>query len=251
MEAEPEGAFPLFRFLPAELRLQIWRLSLPPRVILLFLDATYPPSCTSPTPQPTLLSVCHESRAECLRSLVLIPHINVYFNPGLDILYFPRPCSLLGYLTSSVPRLLLQVREHVTKVAVDYVSPDVRKEWEVYNKYSLLKAFPNLEEGYLVINSAAASYDDDRQSSLVREIELIDPRGDKAEIIGIMERVRESFCYELPPPSPVPEQENGEVAAKMEEKEEEEEKEKWVDGRIEYNGLELVPKAMVVTGACG
>ncbi|KAK0712165.1 hypothetical protein B0T21DRAFT_387176 [Apiosordaria backusii] len=234
--------FPFFPLLPAELRLQIWRLSLPPRVVLLSQSSSYPsPTYTSPTPPPILLSVCHESRMETLRSLVLLPSLNIYFHPGLDVLYHPRPsCSLLGYSSPSLPPFLHPVRELITKVAVDYVSSEIRREWEVYNKYSFLKSFPNLEEGYLVINTSRDGDDQRPERGRQREIELIDPRGDKSEIMGIMERVRESFCYELPPPSPQEESE----AVKVEEKEEEE-KEKWVDGRIEYNGLELVPKAMV------
>ncbi|KAK4683219.1 hypothetical protein QC764_123180 [Podospora pseudoanserina] len=235
--------FHLFPFLPAELRLQIWRLALSPRVVVLT------QSFTSPTPPPTLLSVCHESRQESLRSLVLLPLINTYFHPGTDILYYPRPVSPLGYSTPSPPADICL--ELITKVAVDYVSSEIRREWEVYNKYSFLKSFPNLEEGYLVINaqessSSSSSGNGDRGN---RAIELIDPRGDKEEIMGIMERVRESFCYELPAPSPVEEDGEGEKVER--EEAEEEEKEKWVDGRIEYNGLELVPKAMVWGGCAG
>ncbi|KAK4177330.1 hypothetical protein QBC36DRAFT_289636 [Triangularia setosa] len=256
-----EEEFHLFPFLPAELRLQIWRLSLPPRVVVLLLSQSSP-AYTSPTPSPTLLSVCHESRHETLRSLILLPEINTYFHPGYDILYHPRPFSPLGYSNPSPPLCLEPpVRDLITKVAVDYVCAEVRREWEVYNKYSFLKSFPSLEEGYLVINSQQQQENNDgSEEGSQRDIELIDPRGDRAEIMGIMERVRESFCYELPPPSPVEENDDEGEVDKVERKEmmEEEEKEKWVDGRIEYNGLELVPKAMIwggcsggVVGVCG
>ncbi|KAK0668696.1 hypothetical protein QBC41DRAFT_118932 [Cercophora samala] len=243
-----QDEFHLFPLLPAELRLQIWRFSLPPRVVVLAQSSPYSPtSFTSPTPPPTLLSVCHESRQESLRSLVLLPQVNTYFHPGTDILYYPRPVSPLGYFSPSPPAICLDL---ITKVAVDYVSAEIRREWEVYNKYSFLKSFPNLEEGYLVINTQESSNDDRLGEGDKREIELIDPRGDRGEIIGIMERVRESFCYELPAPSPV--EDDGGQGGKVEQEEKvEEEKEKWVDGRIEYNGLELVPKAMVWGGCCG
>jgi hypothetical protein len=60
--------FVLFPQLPVELRLKIWRLSLPgPRVVLLKQDS-FPPtkSFSSPAEIPVALAVCRESRQEAL-----------------------------------------------------------------------------------------------------------------------------------------------------------------------------------------
>ncbi|KAK3686205.1 hypothetical protein B0T22DRAFT_242566 [Podospora appendiculata] len=67
--------FPLFPFLPAELRLQIWQHSLLPRVVELhtrrahyvdYLQHDYAPKWQSLTLNPAALSVCSESRSAAL-----------------------------------------------------------------------------------------------------------------------------------------------------------------------------------------
>ncbi|KAL7962728.1 hypothetical protein V8C34DRAFT_161222 [Trichoderma compactum] len=105
---QPDKFHPFSR-LPTELRLKIWKLSLPsPRLVSVQCGADitafskYNPDsaeyagCTSPTRIPVNLQVCTESRTEALKSYQ--PSLGffrgdglVYFNYDIDILYFgPR-----------------------------------------------------------------------------------------------------------------------------------------------------------------
>ncbi|KAK4192402.1 hypothetical protein QBC35DRAFT_222007 [Podospora australis] len=242
--APPPTAFSLFPYLPTELRLHIWRLSLSPRVVTL----TYRPApleqCFSPTPPPAILSACQESRDEALRfyrrtfGTKAHPEGRIYFHPALDVLYVPRT-GMMGY--SDAARdfgtvVLSSGADLIRKVAVDYVNPEIRRPWEVYSKFCLIRGFPNLKEAYLVI--ASSDSQPPQQGGAAGDVELIDPRGNKEEIMGIMERVRESFRHEVPMEEFV----EGKVVEEPGEGEDE-----W--GRFEIDtGLELVPKAKIRGG---
>jgi hypothetical protein len=108
-------AFHSFSLLPAELRLKIWRLSFPERIVELALDEASPllmkpqqdASIRHPRPRveyadmpikdatPSLFSVCHESRAICLAEYVSCG--STYLHPRLDTLYInARAYGALG-----------------------------------------------------------------------------------------------------------------------------------------------------------
>jgi hypothetical protein len=107
----------------------------------------------------------------------------------------------------------------VRRLAVDYVPGEVRRPWEVFGKVCLMRGCVGLEEAFLVIGSSAsasassssfASGSGSGSSATVEcgttgggegcdggEVEFVDPRAGDREIMGIMERVRESFRFEL------------------------------------------------------
>jgi hypothetical protein len=128
-----------------------------------------------------------------------------YHHPDQDTLYLPRPPLGLGYAdwARDFAVRLPQVAGAVRRLAVDYIRPEVRRPWEVYGKVCLIRGFlPRLEEAFMVISSSSSSSGlsggggggvEGGEEEEGAEIELIDPRGDTEEIMGIMERVRESF----------------------------------------------------------
>ncbi|KAL1836467.1 hypothetical protein VTJ49DRAFT_5127 [Mycothermus thermophilus] len=160
-----------------------------------------------------------------------------YHHPDFDTLYVPRPrprrhrhqpyeedgfglhassrIYKLGYApwVFEFERRLPWVKgDAVRRMAVDHVPASVRQPWEVYGKVCMMRSFGQLEEAYMVIGtvsdgSEGCNYDDDDShrrsgegggaSAEGREIEFVDPRADDAKIMGIMERVRESFRVEL------------------------------------------------------
>ncbi|KAK3307463.1 uncharacterized protein B0T15DRAFT_554249 [Chaetomium strumarium] len=138
-----------------------------------------------------------------------------YHHPDLDTLYLPRPPHPsaadplgLGYAdwARDFAIRLPHVAGAVRRLAVDYIRPEVRRPWEVYSKVCLIRGFlPKLEEAFMVISSSSSSGisgggddgEEGRGEAEGAEIELIDPRGDTEEIMGIMERVRESFRVEV------------------------------------------------------
>lgn len=93
--------FTLFPKLPAEIRLMIWKAALPgPRLVdvnFQFEDSEFAfgsnlASCASPTPPPTLLSVCHESRTEALKHYSLCfavgsEEVGVFCDLKIDTLF--------------------------------------------------------------------------------------------------------------------------------------------------------------------
>ncbi|KAL2267014.1 hypothetical protein VTJ83DRAFT_4291 [Remersonia thermophila] len=155
-----------------------------------------------------------------------------YHHPDVDTLYVPRPRprgealpagNPLAYRLGYAPwvfeferRLPWVKGDAVRRLAVDHVPASVRQPWEVYGKVCMMRSFGRLEEAYMVIGTVSdgaeggavpgAADDDDSHhrggegggaSAEGREIEFVDPRADDAKIMGIMERVRESFRVEL------------------------------------------------------
>ncbi|KAL2074174.1 hypothetical protein VTL71DRAFT_7952 [Oculimacula yallundae] len=100
--APPLKRFKFFPRLPAELRLMIWELALPGERVVRIQDFPecihkHQPSAVcrcigSKARVPTLLHVCHESRALALKHYTITFENRMfqptYFNPNLDILYF-------------------------------------------------------------------------------------------------------------------------------------------------------------------
>ncbi|KAK4228827.1 hypothetical protein QBC38DRAFT_135710 [Podospora fimiseda] len=184
---QPPTDFHYFPYLPAELRLLVWRLSLSPRVVTLT-RLSLP--LISPTKPPITLSINKESRDESLRFYISISP-SIYFHPKLDTLYLPRSSGgFLGYSDTARDFCELPIPgiEKIQKVAVDFVSPEIRREWEAYSKFCLVKGFKGLKEAGLVIG--------EENSGEEEEIGLKEPTGDKEGVVRIMEIVRESFRVE-------------------------------------------------------
>jgi hypothetical protein len=204
---QQDQAFTLFPDLPAELRLQIWKLSCAHRVVTMIYDPTTDRYLTS-TFQPTILQVNHESRLEGQRLYKQVPFSmssddsprkpdSLYFSPDLDIMYLPRH-DIMGYSTAAreIGHYLPSAPPLVRRLAIDHVDPAGRKPWETYSKYCLLKSFPNLEEAYLVVSAPGSALE---ATGAGAQVEFIDPPGDPETILRLMEDVRESFTYEIGP----------------------------------------------------
>ncbi len=97
--------------------------------------------------------------------------------------------------------------DHVYSLAIDHIQPEVRRPWETYNKFCLMRNFPRLKEVLLVFSSGSEK-DAEGQDG---QIEFVDPRADQEDIMKLMEHVTESFSYEvgydLRPVSPGPKEE--------------------------------------------
>ena len=192
------ASFDLFSLLPAELRLEIWRLSCPQRVVEVFYAAEQD-RCLTPSTPPAILHTCRESRNEGLRIFrrsfgTRSCEPRIYFCPHLDTLYLPRP-GPLGYDDSarSFPELVNDT-DVVIDLAIDYVEPAIRHPWETYNKFVLMRSCPKVQEVFLVINSSLEEDDGEQDGS--RVLELVDPDIDEPTLGELMTVVKESFSYE-------------------------------------------------------
>ena len=193
-----QAAFGFFSLLPVELRLDIWRLSCPQRIVEVFYAAEQDRCLTTSTP-PAILHTCRESRNEGLRIFrrffgTRSCESRIYFCPHLDTLYLPRP-GPLGYDDSarSFPELVDDT-DAVIDLAIDYVEPAIRHPWETYNKFVLMRSCPKVQEVFLVINS---NFDaEDAEQGRSRVLELVDPDIDEPTLGELMTVVKESFSYE-------------------------------------------------------
>ncbi|ELQ41758.1 hypothetical protein OOU_Y34scaffold00255g56 [Pyricularia oryzae Y34] len=184
--------------LPAELRLEVWRLSFQPRAV----EVRYQPEtdeCRTITHPPAVLQVCRESREEALRFYhkcfgTKSQEPLIYFNSSIDILYIPRHRPM-GYDDTSrdFAECILDTAEHVKMLAVDHVLPDVKRAWETYNKLCLMLGLPNLKEAYMIISTES----DDGESGAGMEIEIIDPKEDQEAILKVMKDIEETYSHEL------------------------------------------------------
>lgn len=193
-------SFTLFTLLPAELRIHIWRLSCRRRVV----DVSYDPDedrCTTTTPVPAILQVCHESRSEGLRlyirSFGTASHEpRIYFYRGMDTLYIPRP-PFMGYDDSSRSFAeLIRDADYIANLAIDYVPPPIKRPWETYSKYVLMQSFPKVHDVFLVADGIAKSDED----HCVGELDLMDPDRDVVSSNRLLEDVIASFYYEIQGP---------------------------------------------------
>jgi hypothetical protein len=229
--------FTLFPLLPTELRLQIWRHACAPRITVLSYDpCSNAFRCPTPPPvlmQVCHESRVEAQRvyARCyLESSALplngrpqdeYPHKDFknnsttaitdsrryfYHHPEQDTLYVPRPSFRSNGYSSWVfdveHRLPWVSADVVRRLGVDFVPPTVRRPWEVYNKVTLMRSFKGLEMAYMVIGAisettSGAAGDSQHIEVEGKLIQLVDPRADDSDIRSIMQRVRESFVFEL------------------------------------------------------
>ncbi|POS82594.1 hypothetical protein EPUL_006456 [Erysiphe pulchra] len=183
----PYDKFHLFRFLPTELRLSIYALSLPRRVLTAQYNSNKE-SVTVYAALPSLLSTCVESRIVALKHYSLsfgtyTSKPKTYFNPDLDTLYIPR-CSDMGYdenfrtfknfivedmrqeglLSEGDIRAASRRIDRLHSVAIDYVDAQIKRPWEAYNKASFLRSFSQLDEIILVLPNKDKRFSHDTQS---------------------------------------------------------------------------------------
>jgi 2EXR family len=110
--AAPQTAFTLFPELPPELRLIIWKMSIPgPRIVEVRCENPSWNCFNNQSVLPGSFSANRESRAATLKkdNLAFAPLFRqpVYFNFAIDTLYFPNYPSLAGFIKlykSNVPR---------------------------------------------------------------------------------------------------------------------------------------------------
>ncbi|KAI0206357.1 hypothetical protein F4808DRAFT_455119 [Astrocystis sublimbata] len=189
--------FTIFTLLPAELRIQIWRLSCHQRVVEVLYDQESD-RCSTTTPVPAALHVCRESRYEALRvykrSFGTLSHEpTIYFNRELDTVYIPRP-PFMGYDDSSRSFAeSIEDAHYIVHLAIDYVPPSIKRPWETYNKYVLMQSLPEIDEVFLVTDASAQS-DDHPHSG---ELGLTDPTRDALILNQLLEDVKASFYYEV------------------------------------------------------
>lgn len=204
--------FHLFAHLTPELRLKIWREACSQRIV----TVRYNPEenqCTCSSKPPAILHTTHESRAEALRSYRLCfgtrSHpAHIYFSPYHDTLYLPRHREM-GYdetlrdfktLVEDDGGTLNQTR----RVAIELIDPKFKRPWEPYNKASLLRRFPKLQEVVLVV----AYKPKDRIVEVYEDMEFVPPPRVDLEMLLILladfrhnfdleERVLENVCREL------------------------------------------------------
>ena len=209
--------FSLFSLLPAELRFEIWRQSCAARVVEVRYAEHYD-RCVSTTKPPVILQTCRESRYEGLRLYSKCFGTSsrpgdIYFASSFDILYIPR-CGQMGYgdTARDFAQYVVDTVDHVHSLAIDHVQPEVRRPWETYNKFCLMRNFPLLKDAFLIFASAS---DDEGACEGDGQIEFVDPRADQEHIMKLMEDVTESFSYEVgydirPTTPKVEEKEDGE-----------------------------------------
>lgn len=179
-----QDSFVLFHNLPSELRLAIWQHSYQPRLV----DVRYlaeQDRCVTGTPPPAVLHVCRESRAEASRLYLRLfgtgsHEATVYFHPRLDVLYLPRHAPM-GYdcAAREFAQLVPDAVLHVTLLALDHVPPEVRRPWELYNKLSLRRSFPNLSQSFLVFGHGLP---DEARLRVGEEVDFSVPGDDDAAL---------------------------------------------------------------------
>ncbi|RYP16293.1 hypothetical protein DL765_005199 [Monosporascus sp. GIB2] len=195
---QSHAAFEFFPQLPAELRLEIWRLSCSERVVEVVYDSDEDRCLTTSEP-PAILHTCHESRNEGLRifrkSFGTRSHgPRIYFCPELDTLYLPRPAHL-GYDDRARDFTeLVGDTSHVIDLAIDYVDPAIRQPWETYNEFVLMESFPKVKEVFLVVGSDHSSYELEVRP---RTVQLVDPDINATDLDDLLASVKESFSYEV------------------------------------------------------
>jgi hypothetical protein len=200
-------SFALFDSLPAELRLHVWKLSCQGRVV----EVSYDPErdhCASPTSVPSILHACQESRAEALHALykpafgTKSHEPRIYFSRELDTLYIPRP-PFMGYDDCARSFAdLIRDTDDVVHLAIDYVSPAVKRPWETYNKYILMQSFRHAYQVILVVNTTDINPSGGSKGdwSLMDPVSHDDSDGDDTSCgpcQRILEEVKASFFYEV------------------------------------------------------
>ncbi|KAH8900063.1 hypothetical protein GQ53DRAFT_609868, partial [Thozetella sp. PMI_491] len=191
--------FSLFAALPTELRLEIWALSCTPRVV----EVRYSEEqdkCLTSTQPPALLHACRESRHEGFRLYTKFFGTktqpgSIYFAPSFDVLYIPRGGNMgYGETARDFAQYITETAEHIHSLAIDHVPPEIRRPWETYSKFCLMRNFPYLRETFLVFPSGSEERGIAGQGA---QIEFMDPRADQGHILQLTEDVTEAFSYEV------------------------------------------------------
>lgn len=129
---------------------------------------------------------------------------------------------------------VLNTTDLIRNLAIDHVRPEIRRPWETYSKFCLIRSFPKLERAFLILDNttttiitttAAASTisstatatatitmgddtpmggmeeggveDEEAEEEEEDQIEFIDPTESKEEIMRLMENVSASFTHEV------------------------------------------------------
>ncbi|RKF54954.1 hypothetical protein GcC1_207010 [Golovinomyces cichoracearum] len=226
-------SFHLFSRLPIELRLSIYTLALPRRILTVRYNASSH-KFTSPTAAPALFSVCSESRQVAVKNYTLsfgttTSNPKIYFNPELDTLYLPR-CSEMGYdedfrimrslnvesQEQGEPKSISATQnirgtpsisklpkfDQLRSVAIDHVDPEIKRPWERFNKASFLRGFPLLNEIILVLPSDEEAPPSTPATSAIKPIHSetdslwCDPQLPPETIVQIWWCFRKSFATE-------------------------------------------------------
>jgi hypothetical protein len=189
-----------FASLPAEIRLEIWRLSCPRRVVEVIYNCEKD-RCRTSAATPSVLHACQESRHEALRLYKRLfgtksHRASIYFCSDLDVLYIPRPKWQTGYDNASRDfASLVSGAGEIQSLALDHVDPATRRPWEVYNKYVLMQSFPLVREVSLIL---APEYIMTRnQARPSASLKLVDPCCDQEQVCRLLAGVRSSFLYEI------------------------------------------------------
>ncbi|KAI0132320.1 hypothetical protein BJ170DRAFT_592283 [Xylariales sp. AK1849] len=200
-----QGSFRAFSLLPTEIRLEIWQYSCHQRVVEISYDAEKD-QCTTVTTPPSVLYSCSESRREALRIYKRLfgtktHEARIYFHPGLDTLYLPRP-GWMGYGDSSRDlATLVTGTSEVLNLALDHVNPAIRRPWETYNKYVLMQSLPQVMEVYIVLDKAEPEPEPEPEKPKQCFLRLAEPCGDRTSICKLLADVKESFSLEAGPDS--------------------------------------------------
>jgi hypothetical protein len=84
-----------------------------------------------------------------------------------------------------------EVLNELKSIAVDHVDVEIKRPWESYNKASLIRSFPRLEEVVLVMcNGRKPSV------GLDPRFEFVEPKGDQEGLLRTWVDFRQSFVNE-------------------------------------------------------
>ncbi|RDL39979.1 uncharacterized protein BP5553_04319 [Venustampulla echinocandica] len=192
--------FHLFPRLAPELRLKIWREACSPRTVTIRYSLEQD-RCICASKPPAILHTSHESRTEALKTYKLCfgtpSHpAHIYFSPYRDTLYLPRHREMGYDETLRDFKTLVEDREGVLNeirhVAIEHVDPGVKRPWEPYNKASVLRNFPKLQEVTLVLCNSKGQETVD----LDEEVEFVPPKEDPGKLLRLWVDFRQNFVME-------------------------------------------------------
>lgn len=85
--------------------------------------------------------------------------------------------------------------DQVQSIALDVVSPEVKRPWEGYNKASLLRSFRNLQEIVLVVGPTN-NEEVESQNTQKYVTEFKDPKEDPEKLLKVWFYFRQAFAAE-------------------------------------------------------
>jgi 2EXR family len=167
-----EPRFALFRDLPTEIRLSIWRIALAnelerPRFVEVRTQkhdncGMHQGWCprVSPSSNPALMYVCREAREEALKSNKLyfgsdLYPARIFFNPAIDTLYLPE-----DIWNSDTNGIITQLRMDHGTDTIRYLAGDLEAWMDHFSSLfeSDLSHFNNLEDIIMVIDEESDEY---------------------------------------------------------------------------------------------